>query len=138
MYQPTLKNRYKHVEIISFECPFVSVLFFKTLLSNKGYREEPRARSENPGGLVVLGGDNVSPLVEIGLTDPPKASPASHLAACLKHTQVFRFTYVLICSVDLLVLDTLNSNFDFPSFLIISQKSNSVKSQNSKVITGLF
>ena len=69
VYQPTLKNRYKHVEIISFECPFVSVLFFKTLLSNKGYREEPRARSENPGGLVVLGGDNVSPLVEIGLTD---------------------------------------------------------------------
>ena len=31
------------------------------------------ARSENPGGLVVLGGDNVSPLVEIGLTDPPKS-----------------------------------------------------------------
>ena len=27
------------------------------------------ARSENPGGLAVLGGDNVSPLVEIGLTD---------------------------------------------------------------------
>ena len=92
------------------------------------------------GGQVVLGGDNVFPLVEIGITDPPRAAapPASHLAACLKHTQVFRFTYVLICSVDLLVLDTLNSNFDFPSFLIISQKSNSVKSQNSKVITGLF
>ena len=31
------------------------------------------ARSENPGGLVVLGGDNVPPLVEIGLTDQPKA-----------------------------------------------------------------
>ena len=30
------------------------------------------ARSENPGGLVVLGGDNVPPLVEIGLTDLPK------------------------------------------------------------------
>ena len=31
------------------------------------------ARSENPGGgLVILGGDNVSPLVEIGLTDLPK------------------------------------------------------------------
>ena len=27
------------------------------------------ARSENPKGLVVLGGDNVSPLVEKGLTD---------------------------------------------------------------------
>ena len=30
------------------------------------------ARSENPGGLVVLGGDNLPPLVEIGLTDLPK------------------------------------------------------------------
>ena len=27
------------------------------------------ARSENPGGLVVLGGDNVIALVEIGLSD---------------------------------------------------------------------
>ena len=31
------------------------------------------ARSENPGGHIVLGGDNVPPLVEIGLTDLPKA-----------------------------------------------------------------
>ena len=30
------------------------------------------ARSENPGGHIVLGGDNVSPLVEIGLTDLSK------------------------------------------------------------------
>ena len=30
------------------------------------------ARSENPGGLVVLGGDNVRPLIEIGLTELPK------------------------------------------------------------------
>ena len=30
------------------------------------------ARSENPKGLVVLGGENVLPLVEIGLTDLPK------------------------------------------------------------------
>ena len=34
------------------------------------------ARSENPGGLVVLGRDNVSPLVEIGLTDLPKTGGA--------------------------------------------------------------
>ena len=34
------------------------------------------ARSENPGGLVVLGGENVSPLVEIGLTDLPKSGCA--------------------------------------------------------------
>ena len=33
------------------------------------------ARSENPGGLVVLGGDNVSPLVKIALTDLPKTAP---------------------------------------------------------------
>ena len=31
------------------------------------------ARSENPGGHVVLGGDNVPPLVEIGLTDLTKS-----------------------------------------------------------------
>ena len=30
------------------------------------------ARSENLGGLVVMGGDNVSLLVGIGLTDLPK------------------------------------------------------------------
>ena len=32
--------------------------------------------SENPGGHVVLGGDNVSPLVEIGLSDLPKSGGA--------------------------------------------------------------
>ena len=31
------------------------------------------ARSENLGGRVVLGEDNVPPLVEIGLTDLPKS-----------------------------------------------------------------
>ena len=47
------------------------------------------ARSENPGGgHVVLGGDNVPPLVEIGLTDLPKsggarAPPAPPLATGL-------------------------------------------------------
>ena len=47
-------------------------------------------RSENPGGLVVMGGDNVPPLVEIGLTDLPKtwgggakALPAPKLATPL-------------------------------------------------------
>ena len=42
------------------------------------------ARSEIPGGLVVLGGDNVSPLVKIGLADLPniggtRAPPAPTL-----------------------------------------------------------
>ena len=47
------------------------------------------ARSKNPGGLVVLSGDNVAPLVEIGLTDLPKtgggakAPPAPPLATGL-------------------------------------------------------
>ena len=42
------------------------------------------------GGQVVMGGDNVSPLVETGLTDLSKSvgaaapPPASHLAACLQ------------------------------------------------------
>ena len=31
------------------------------------------ARSENPGGLATLVGENVPPLVEIGLTELPKA-----------------------------------------------------------------
>ena len=31
------------------------------------------ARSENPRGHVILGGDNVPSLVEIGLTDLPKS-----------------------------------------------------------------
>ena len=34
------------------------------------------ARSENPEGHIVLGGDNVLPLVDIGLTDLPKSGCA--------------------------------------------------------------
>ena len=34
------------------------------------------ARSENQGGHIVPGGDNVSPLVEIGLTDLSKSGGA--------------------------------------------------------------
>ena len=47
------------------------------------------ARSENPGGLATLVGENVPPLVEIGLTDLPKAGggelrpPAPSLATAL-------------------------------------------------------
>ena len=39
--------------------------------SEKDVHNRAVARSENPGGLVVPGGDNVPPLVEIGLTDLP-------------------------------------------------------------------
>ena len=51
-----------------------------SFLSNKPfqtYHSSAVARFENPGGLVVLGGDNVSPLVEIGLTDLPKSGGAT-------------------------------------------------------------
>ena len=47
------------------------------------------AGSENPGGHVVLGGDNMPSLVEIGLADLPKsgggarAPPAPPLATGL-------------------------------------------------------
>ena len=46
------------------------------------------ARSEILGGLVVLGGDNESPLVEIGLADLPNIGvglkpPSPHLATAL-------------------------------------------------------
>ena len=46
-------------------------------------------KSKNLGGQVVMGGDNVPPLVEIGLTDPPKsggaaAPPASPFGTCLE------------------------------------------------------
>ena len=34
------------------------------------------ASSENPGGHVILGGENVPPLVEIGLTDLLKSGGA--------------------------------------------------------------
>ena len=50
------------------------------------------ARSENPGELVVLDGENVPPLVEIGLTDLPKmgglSPPAPPLATAL-HVAAF-------------------------------------------------
>ena len=56
--------------------------------SKHSLRSRHAARVKNLGGHIVLGGDNVPPLVEIGLTDPPKsggarAPLASHLVACL-------------------------------------------------------
>ena len=50
------------------------------------------ARSENPGGNVILGGDDVPPLVEIGITDltkkgrgmcPPAPPPPRLRQACV-------------------------------------------------------
>ena len=44
------------------------------------------ARSENLGGHIILGGDNVPPLVEIGLTDLPKSGGAHAPPALLLAT----------------------------------------------------
>ena len=40
------------------------------------------ARSENLGGHVILGGDNLPPLVEIGLTDLTKSGGGTSPPAC--------------------------------------------------------
>ena len=61
MFQPTLKNRYKHVDIAPFECTFVLVLFVKTLLSNKGYKEEPRASTKKKACYYGLTGKKKEP-----------------------------------------------------------------------------
>ena len=59
------------------------------------------AKSENPGGHVVLGGDNVPPLVEIGLADLPKsggarAPPAPPLATGLRNDNPTSALYVYL------------------------------------------
>ena len=56
------------------------------------------ARSEIPGGLVVLGGDNVSPLVKIGLADLPNIGGAkAPPAPTLRRPWI---TYVVTCIQD--------------------------------------
>ena len=52
------------------------------------FRAGPAQGMKFRGGLVVLGGDNLSPLVKIGLADLPniggaKAPPSPHLATAL-------------------------------------------------------
>ncbi len=48
----------------------VIALILNQCLTSDFYRAV--ARSKNPGGLVLLGGDNEPPLFKIGLTDLPK------------------------------------------------------------------
>ena len=77
------KSQLYHV-LFTYSIKHPGLDFWKKSLLHEQYRHA--ARVKNPGGQVVLGGDNVSHLVEIGLTDPPKfgraaAPPASHLAA---------------------------------------------------------
>ena len=52
------------------------ILLVTTMYLKMQYHDRAVARSENPGGLVVMGGENVPPLVEIGLTDLPKTGGA--------------------------------------------------------------
>ena len=51
-------------------------------------------RSENPRGLVVLGGDNVPPLVELGLTDLLKTPPSPPLATALLGVKYLSSKYI--------------------------------------------
>ena len=44
------------------------------------------ARSENLGGHVILGRNNVPPLVEIGLTELPKSGVAPRLRQAWRST----------------------------------------------------
>ena len=66
-------------------------------LSTPGMQQGSKIREE---GQVVLGGDNVSPLVEIGLTDPPKSgggrlpsTPQPCLPPCCMPAQYITVTY---------------------------------------------
>ena len=49
---------------------------YLALLETEKFIYRAVARSENPGGLVVMGGDNVPTLVEIGWIDLPKTGGA--------------------------------------------------------------
>ena len=63
-------------------------------------------RFKNPGGHIVLGGDNVPPLVEIGLTDLPKsggarAPPAPPLATGLGSQLLLVIWDFKVCHIEL-------------------------------------
>ena len=60
-FSPFLKKKSARLNSKVLNCSKTSTL----------YRHATRVK--NPGGHIVLGGDNVSPLVEIGLTNLPKS-----------------------------------------------------------------
>ena len=75
---------------LNFECPGT--------IKYSGMQQGSKIRG---GGQVVLGGDNVSPLVEIGLTDPPKSGggAAAPLPPTLLHAwaqSTFFGTHIII------------------------------------------
>ena len=68
---------------------FMKIPVVRGLRGRLGWQGRAVARSENLGGHIVLGGDNVPPLVEIELTDLKKsgaarAPPAPPLATGLQ------------------------------------------------------
>ena len=82
---------------------FLRIVSAKTFIEIIVIYSRAVARSKNPGGLVVLGGDNVPPLVEIGLTDPPKSGgaaapplPPTLLHACKCHLIIIFGTYLVL------------------------------------------
>ena len=85
--------------LINLPCSFSKInppgSFVPSCLINNFQRIfHPRAvaRSEIPGGLVVLGGDNVSPQVEIGLTDLLKPP----LPPCLRRPCIYDVLWIMI------------------------------------------
>ena len=56
------------------------------LVIRSGIHTRAVARSKNPGGLVVLGGKNMPPLVDIGLADLPKTGGLATGLTCIFNT----------------------------------------------------
>ena len=92
------------------------VLGLKAYLKEKGRKNcllilnRAVARSENPGGLVVMGGDNVPTLVEIGWIDLPKTGGA-------KAQQVFHFNFTSSFISTYILLKKMH--FLFSTFLFL-------------------
>ena len=97
------------------------------------------ARVKNPGGQVVLGGDNVSPLVEWGLTDPPKSGGAAAPGPpCLPPCCMPEFPYHSTTHFLYRVLDgkkTTRSQFSVPGLQEIHRNlKQKKKKQSSRVL----
>ena len=66
------KNKFRLLKIHRLGYCFVLLIFQEIFIFRWNCSDRAVARSENPGGLVVMGGDNVPTLVEIGWIDLPK------------------------------------------------------------------
>ena len=96
-------------------------------------REEVRAigRSENPGVPVLLGGHNLPPFVEIGLTDLPKSRNASPGTTGLKVSLAWR-TIFWIFGVIFVFLTIIFAILDFFDEFA-SKRPKSLKSEELKL-----